>query len=75
MFGKLTFAAIPVTNPIIMGAVGGSALITVSVLALITYYGKWPNPARAAEIGDTGLRAYSCPSEYDYLPGLHNKLS
>ena len=41
MFGKLTFAAIPVTNPIIMGAVGGSALITVSVLALITYYGKW----------------------------------
>jgi cytochrome o ubiquinol oxidase subunit 1 len=41
MFGKLTFAAIPVTNPIIMGAVGVSALITVAVLALITYYGKW----------------------------------
>ena len=27
LFGKLTLSAIPYTNPIIMGAVGGAALI------------------------------------------------
>jgi cytochrome o ubiquinol oxidase subunit 1 len=41
MFGKLTAAAIPITNPIIMGAVDGMLLIAAVVLALITYYGKW----------------------------------
>jgi cytochrome o ubiquinol oxidase subunit 1 len=41
MFGKLSFAAIPFENPIIMGAVGGSILLAVVILSLITYYRKW----------------------------------
>jgi cytochrome o ubiquinol oxidase subunit 1 len=41
MLGKLTLAAIPYDNPIIMGAVGFSILIAVAVAGAITYYGKW----------------------------------
>ncbi len=41
MFGKLSLAAIPFDNPIIMGAVGGSIFLAVVILALITYYRKW----------------------------------
>ena len=41
MFGKLGISAIPVGNPIIMWAVGGTLLLAASTLALITYYGKW----------------------------------
>jgi cytochrome o ubiquinol oxidase subunit 1 len=41
MFGKLTLAAVPYRNPIVMGAVGGSILVAVTILALITYYGQW----------------------------------
>ncbi len=41
MFGKLTLAAIPYENPIIMWAVGGSILVGLVILALITYYRKW----------------------------------
>jgi len=41
MFGKLSLAAIPFENPIIMGAVGGSILLAVVILVLITYYRKW----------------------------------
>jgi cytochrome o ubiquinol oxidase subunit 1 len=41
MFGKLSLSAIPFENPIIMGAVGGSILLAVAILALITYYRKW----------------------------------
>jgi cytochrome o ubiquinol oxidase subunit 1 len=41
MFGKLSLAVIPVDNPIIMGAVGGTILLAVVILALITYYRKW----------------------------------
>jgi cytochrome o ubiquinol oxidase subunit 1 len=41
MFGKLSLSAIPFENPIIMGAVGGSILLAVVILALITYYRKW----------------------------------
>ena len=42
MFGKLSLSAIPYENPIIMGAVGGASLIALVILALITYYRKWP---------------------------------
>jgi cytochrome o ubiquinol oxidase subunit 1 len=42
MFGKLSLSAIPYENPIIMTAVGGASLLAVVILALITYYGKWP---------------------------------
>ena len=41
MFGKLSLSAIPYQNPIIMGAVGGSILLALAILALITYYRKW----------------------------------
>jgi cytochrome o ubiquinol oxidase subunit I len=41
MFGKLTLAAVPYRNPIVMGAVGGSILVALTILALITYYGQW----------------------------------
>jgi cytochrome o ubiquinol oxidase subunit 1 len=41
MFGKLTLSAIPYEDPIIMGAVAGSILIGLIILALITYYRKW----------------------------------
>ena len=42
MFGKLSLSAIPYENPIIMGAVGGASLLALVILALITYYRKWP---------------------------------
>ena len=41
MFGKLSLSAIPFDKPIIMGAVSGALLLTVVILALITYYHKW----------------------------------
>jgi cytochrome o ubiquinol oxidase subunit I len=41
MFGRLTINAVPYHNAIVMGAVGGSILLTVIILALITYYRKW----------------------------------
>jgi cytochrome o ubiquinol oxidase subunit 1 len=41
MFGKLSLAAIPFDNPIIMTAVGGASLLALVILALITYYRKW----------------------------------
>ncbi len=33
MFGKLTLAAIPFDQPIIMGAVGGALLLALAILA------------------------------------------
>jgi cytochrome o ubiquinol oxidase subunit 1 len=42
MFGKLTLAAIPYDQPIIMGAVGGATLLALIILGLVTYYRKWP---------------------------------
>src|ERR1035437_3896497 len=41
MFGKLSLAAVPYHDSIVMGAVGGSVLLTLVILALITYYRKW----------------------------------
>src|SRR5579885_2962885 len=41
MLGKLTLAAIPYHNPIIMGAVGFALAAAAAVSGLITYYGKW----------------------------------
>jgi len=42
MFGKLSLSAIPYQNPIVMTAVGGASLLALTILALITYYRKWP---------------------------------
>jgi len=42
MFGKLTLAAVPYHDPIVMGAVVGSLLGALAVLGLITYLKKWP---------------------------------
>ncbi|UJX41172.1 cytochrome o ubiquinol oxidase subunit I [Desulfovibrio sp. JY] len=42
MLGKLTLAAIPYHDPIVMGAVVGSALLGLLILGLITYFRKWP---------------------------------
>ncbi len=41
LFGKLTLSAIPYTNPIIMGAVGVSALLTLLIVGWITQHGHW----------------------------------
>ncbi len=41
MFGKVSLSAVPYHNPIIMGAVSGSILMALTILALITYYQKW----------------------------------
>ncbi len=41
MLGKLTLAAIPYQNPIIMGAVVFMVICAVGVLALITYFRFW----------------------------------
>ncbi len=41
LFGKLTLSAIPYTNPIIMGAVGVSALLTLIILGWVTQQGQW----------------------------------
>ncbi len=42
MFGKLTLSAIPYDVPITIGAVAGAMLLALVILALITYYRKWP---------------------------------
>ena len=42
MLGKLTLAAIPYQNPIIMGAVVFMVVCVVGVLAVITYFRFWP---------------------------------
>ena len=41
LFGKLTLDAIPLHEPIIMGAVGGMVLAGLTVFAAVTYLGKW----------------------------------
>ena len=41
MFGKLSLSAIPYHDPIVMGAVVGSILLGLVILALITYYRQW----------------------------------
>ena len=41
MFGKLTLAAIPYHDPIVMGAVVGSLLAGFGILVLVTYFKKW----------------------------------
>jgi len=41
IFGKLTLAAIPFDNPIIMGAGIFMALVVIIVLGSITYFKKW----------------------------------
>ena len=41
MFGRLSLSSVPYHSMIIMGAVGGSILLAVIILALITYYRKW----------------------------------
>ena len=42
MLGKLTLAAIPYQNPIIMGAVALMVIGALGVVALITYFRFWP---------------------------------
>ncbi len=41
LFGKLTLSAIPYTNPIIMSALGISALIGLLILGWVTQQGQW----------------------------------
>ena len=41
MLGKLTLAAIPYQNPIVMGAVAFMVIAAVAVLGTITVLGKW----------------------------------
>ena len=41
LFGKLTISAIPYQNPIIMGAVVASALLTMATLGWVTHQGRW----------------------------------
>jgi len=41
MFGKLSLSAIPYHDPITIGAVGGSVLLALVIMGLITYYRKW----------------------------------
>ena len=41
MFGKLTLAAIPLDQPIIMGTCAGIVVAGLAVLALITRLGRW----------------------------------
>jgi len=41
MFGKLTLSAIPIHEPIVMGAVYGSLLAGAAVVILVTWFGKW----------------------------------
>ena len=41
MMGKLTPDALPLHQPIIMGAVGFMILCGLAVAALITYFGFW----------------------------------
>jgi cytochrome o ubiquinol oxidase subunit 1 len=42
MFGKLGLSAIPYESLLTMGAVAGAMLLGMAILALITYYRKWP---------------------------------
>ncbi|WP_243359499.1 cytochrome o ubiquinol oxidase subunit I [Fundidesulfovibrio terrae] len=42
MLGKLSLSAIPYHDPIVMGAVYGSLLAGAGIIALITYFKKWP---------------------------------
>jgi cytochrome o ubiquinol oxidase subunit 1 len=42
MFGKLSLSAIPYESLLTMGAVAGAMLLGMAILALITYYRKWP---------------------------------
>ncbi|NHN83443.1 cytochrome o ubiquinol oxidase subunit I [Acetobacter musti] len=41
MLGRLSFADIPVDVPILVGTFLGVAIVGITVLGLITYYGKW----------------------------------
>jgi cytochrome o ubiquinol oxidase subunit 1 len=41
MFGKLSLAAIPLNQPIVVGAMGFIALVVVAVLGTITWTGRW----------------------------------
>ena len=41
MLGRLSFSAIPLDVPILVGTFLGVAIIGLAVLGLITYYGKW----------------------------------
>ncbi|EHH69313.1 cytochrome o ubiquinol oxidase subunit I [Gluconobacter morbifer] len=41
MLGKLSFSALPLDVPILVGTFIGVAVIGIAVLGLVTYYGKW----------------------------------
>ncbi len=41
LLGKLTLADIPLDNPIEMGAVVFMAIVVLSVMAAVTYFGRW----------------------------------
>jgi cytochrome o ubiquinol oxidase subunit I len=41
LFGKLTPAAVPLHDPIIMGAVGGATFLALVIVVLITWFRKW----------------------------------
>jgi len=42
MFGRLSISSLPFDKPIIMGAVLSASVVGIVLLALITYYKKWP---------------------------------
>ena len=41
LYGKLTSGAVPIHDPIIMGAVGGATFLAMIIVALITWFGQW----------------------------------
>ncbi len=41
MLGKLTLDSLPLDQPVIMGAFGFMGLIALSVVAMLTYLGRW----------------------------------
>ena len=41
MLGKLSLDALPLDQPVIMGAFGFMGLVAFSVLAALTYFGRW----------------------------------
>lgn len=41
MFGNLSLSAIPLDQPITIGAVGGAVLLGLAILGLVTYYKQW----------------------------------